>query len=416
MNDHIKLSLLGKQVDKGSNQQLGEILFPITDATIEITPSKLKEINPSINLEELYGFNANISCSNIILIISDFDYFTLSAYTNTEPKISFMKVYNVKDFYRLSGLMVRDLYAENANSLIVESEIRSLKVGIEAYSGLIRNQVHENTEKDAEIAPSKVYTDVHDSKIDDLAIFTEHTKLSIDKSNLISVSVRSNVADIIIRDNSEISNVFLSGKIENLTITDSIVDALKGSQGMVVSHFSKPHSLVKHAYNIFEENIADRADDALQLLEKSFSAAQNYEKAADIGYLRQVEKMNKAKDFEKVIFLLLDWSCGFGFKPFKALYFSVIVLSGFAFLFGVLSCFDAHGIYYSDGNKIIGCDLPLNTIYYSTVTFTTTGYGDIVPHGYITKLLAGSEALLGIFTMTVLVYSFTKRYIDLLRS
>src|SRR5882724_3457836 len=38
----------------------------------------------------------------------------------------------------------------------------------------------------------------------------------------------------------------------------------------------------------------------------------------------------------------------------------------------------------------------LNAIYYSVITATNTGYGDIVPHGY-SKLFAGIEAFSGLF-------------------
>jgi voltage-gated potassium channel Kch len=45
------------------------------------------------------------------------------------------------------------------------------------------------------------------------------------------------------------------------------------------------------------------------------------------------------------------------------------------------------------------------TIYYSMVTLTTLGYGDITPAAPITRFLAYMEALVGIFYTTVLVAS-----------
>ncbi|MCB1702658.1 MAG: hypothetical protein H6985_00260 [Pseudomonadales bacterium] len=44
-------------------------------------------------------------------------------------------------------------------------------------------------------------------------------------------------------------------------------------------------------------------------------------------------------------------------------------------------------------------------IYYSMVTLTTTGYGDITPMAPLTRFLAYTEALIGIFYTTVLVAS-----------
>jgi voltage-gated potassium channel Kch len=45
------------------------------------------------------------------------------------------------------------------------------------------------------------------------------------------------------------------------------------------------------------------------------------------------------------------------------------------------------------------------TIYYSMVTLTTLGYGDITPAGQITRFLAYSEAMVGVFYTTILVAS-----------
>ena len=45
------------------------------------------------------------------------------------------------------------------------------------------------------------------------------------------------------------------------------------------------------------------------------------------------------------------------------------------------------------------------TIYYSMVTLTTLGYGDITPAGQVTRFLAYTEAMVGVFYTTILVAS-----------
>jgi len=45
------------------------------------------------------------------------------------------------------------------------------------------------------------------------------------------------------------------------------------------------------------------------------------------------------------------------------------------------------------------------TIYYSMVTLTTLGYGDITPAGQVTRFLAYTEAMVGVFYTTMLVAS-----------
>ena len=50
----------------------------------------------------------------------------------------------------------------------------------------------------------------------------------------------------------------------------------------------------------------------------------------------------------------------------------------------------------------------LTCLYYSGVTFTTLGYGDISPQGLV-RYLAFSEAMIGAFMIALLVFVFTKR-------
>jgi len=47
-------------------------------------------------------------------------------------------------------------------------------------------------------------------------------------------------------------------------------------------------------------------------------------------------------------------------------------------------------------------------LYFSVVTFTTLGYGDIIPHG-LARPIAAFEAFAGSFTMALFVVVFVKK-------
>ncbi|WP_439510250.1 potassium channel family protein [Marinimicrobium koreense] len=51
----------------------------------------------------------------------------------------------------------------------------------------------------------------------------------------------------------------------------------------------------------------------------------------------------------------------------------------------------------------------IDSLYYSTVTFTTLGYGDILPNSENVKLICASEALLGALTMGLIIGVFSKK-------
>ncbi|BEU25778.1 potassium channel family protein [Paraburkholderia sp. 22B1P] len=88
---------------------------------------------------------------------------------------------------------------------------------------------------------------------------------------------------------------------------------------------------------------------------------------------------------------------GYGERPSRILMFALMVISACAGTFHVINW----------GEKT-----PpgwIDSAYFSVVTFTTLGYGDILPTTTALKLLCGSEAILGAFTMGLIVAGFSNR-------
>ena len=51
----------------------------------------------------------------------------------------------------------------------------------------------------------------------------------------------------------------------------------------------------------------------------------------------------------------------------------------------------------------------VNAVYFSVITFTTVGFGDILPKTPDLKLIYASEALFGCFTMGLVVAGFSNK-------
>ncbi|UTW06368.1 ion channel [Pseudomonas benzenivorans] len=114
--------------------------------------------------------------------------------------------------------------------------------------------------------------------------------------------------------------------------------------------------------------------------------------------------------WQRLLSWLVDLFSGYGEKPLNVVLFSLglIGLCGLLyFLVGV-----------NQGDHRLGLDLDqglldnlgdlLDCLYFSVVTFTTLGYGDISPHG-LARPLAAFEAFVGSFTMALFVVVFVKK-------
>jgi hypothetical protein len=107
---------------------------------------------------------------------------------------------------------------------------------------------------------------------------------------------------------------------------------------------------------------------------------------------------------------LVDWTCGYGERPVRVIGFSIGIIllwTCFYSLGGVMSeegwvQWKTQASVATNLNQLVTC------FYYSVVTFTTLGYGDIVPHGWV-RLLAAAQAFIGAFSTALFVVVFAKK-------
>lgn len=106
----------------------------------------------------------------------------------------------------------------------------------------------------------------------------------------------------------------------------------------------------------------------------------------------------------------IDLMCGYGEHPYKVIGFSLFLIFVAAVLFFFLGVNSPEGLIRYDPSLGIADNFGhfADTLYYSVVTFTTLGYGDITPVGY-SRLVAAVEAFTGSFTLAIFVVVFVKR-------
>ena len=113
---------------------------------------------------------------------------------------------------------------------------------------------------------------------------------------------------------------------------------------------------------------------------------------------------------KRFISKLVDFSCGYGERPLRIIILSAMVILLFTSIFFMTGLDDSGEMIQFSVNASINQNISelLNALYFSVVTFTTLGYGDILPIG-ISKLFAGIEALLGGFILALFVVVFVKK-------
>lgn len=92
---------------------------------------------------------------------------------------------------------------------------------------------------------------------------------------------------------------------------------------------------------------------------------------------------------------------GYGERPSRIIMVALTIISIYAGIYNLVEWKDDKGCFYQLNM--------IDSTYFSVVTFTTLGYGDITPKTELLKFLAGTEALLGAFSMGLIVAGFSNR-------
>lgn len=109
---------------------------------------------------------------------------------------------------------------------------------------------------------------------------------------------------------------------------------------------------------------------------------------------------------DKPLNKIFVWLTGGFLKPFRFVLAAILILLFFAGLY-MLPIFE----FNSSQNGLAHSLAFGEAIYFSGITFTTIGYGDISPIG-LARLLAILEGICGISIMSSFLVSLVKKYID----
>ncbi|AMO55435.1 hypothetical protein GZ77_10205 [Endozoicomonas montiporae] len=134
--------------------------------------------------------------------------------------------------------------------------------------------------------------------------------------------------------------------------------------------------------------------------------------AGDFFYREMVIRRQSYPEwsYDRILSTLVDVISGYGEKPRRVISFAAGLIFLFSFIYLLFGVQEGGRLiqYSSDQSLLVNARTWLDTLYYSVVTFTTLGYGDITPIG-ISRLFAALEAFTGSFSMALFVVVFVKK-------
>jgi len=155
------------------------------------------------------------------------------------------------------------------------------------------------------------------------------------------------------------------------------------------------------AYDGTEHHDLKKAESVYRNLKGTYKNQGDHD-TSGVFYEREMDMRRlRAGGFERFWLSALWLTCGYGERPWRAVVTSMVIVLGYALFF--------MGLSLSGPDGPIGADF-MQCGYFSTVTFTTLGYGDIIPLG-LARYVAATEAFLGAWMMALFVFVFCRRMV-----
>ncbi|MBL7069064.1 MAG: pentapeptide repeat-containing protein [Candidatus Omnitrophica bacterium] len=159
-------------------------------------------------------------------------------------------------------------------------------------------------------------------------------------------------------------------------------------------------------YRVYEDGYV-AAEETYRNLKRYFISEGRYDDASWASFKEKtMEKirLRKAWDMKYIPMAIMGLLCGYGERPQRIILSSSFIIIAYAAIFFLLKSITAsasNAFSFNFGDYI----------YYSVVTFTTLGYGDIIPKtSTIFRLIAVSEAFLGAFLMGLFIFTLARKY------
>ena len=199
---------------------------------------------------------------------------------------------------------------------------------------------------------------------------------------------------------------FIRANLENISLTplylekNALIDFTgarlrntdirrKDIEGHIIQEQEKDFSAAKEIYLLLKNNFhtLGRYDDESWAFQKE----------------REIERKSYFKDKHYLRWAsskFLSLLYGYGEKPQRPLIIATGAVFFFAFIFRLIGIFD---VSKQGSGSIWDC------LYFSVVTFTTLGYGDVRPLVGAGRIIAAIEAFTGVILMALFIFSFARR-------
>lgn len=395
----IKLIVL-QGVSQNKIKKLEEIVLENIEKELCLNRNNIKKIFKCGIDTNIYTLEIIINKEEVSIEIDGLDYVNIKSEKNRNIKIENISIINSRKNCTITNVDVEKMNVENSNIILSNDKINELNIGLGTMIDAIRSEdvIYSYSEL--------ICADIKDCKINNMYIYGKSLNISISDTKIKKVILENKgyIDNFQIKDNSSIEKLLIYGIVKRNYIENVYIDDFVFSSNGKIDRLDISTALITHTFGCKINSINNKTEETWKLLmdsAKNNNDSLLYSKAG-FEYMKSKRQSSGKRKFMDYV---MEKICGYGYKPFNTIMTSFYIWIVFGFMYWCIGLLGEKSI-MKDGKNV---DI-IHCFYFSIITFTTTGFGDIIPTGILAMILSGIEAALGISLISLFIFTMTKRY------
>lgn len=335
---------------------MGSLLFEIKDNKDELHRVVVSDIGSILTINDDFmtkqvmarkGIEKIKYCSikpnveNLTLVIRNYtltDTIYIESFCDVRSDINIFQ--SIGTNIHMTEQKIQHMQVDCASVFAADCSVEKMEIGI--FS--VVNQYKNLSGAQENIAYKMDKLELRDMNVGILDLYAECKYINVQRSRInefnnngnMLKNVTSTVGWINIWQNTHIGKLSIGNKIEKMTVDDTSIDKVVARAKLYIDTLKIKDSNIENAYGFEKKQFNDLTYDIWEWIGKSADNSRNVRGRAEANYQMAKLLYKTEKGTDKFMSLLFDFCAGYGYKPFRIIRTSGIMVLVNTFMFSFI--------------------------------------------------------------------------------
>ena len=335
---------------------MGSLLFEIKDNKDELHRVVVSDIGSILTINDDFmtkqvmarkGIEKIKYCSikpnveNLTLVIRNYtltDTIYIESFCDVRSDINIFQ--SIGTNIHMTEQKIQHMQVDCASVFVADCSVEKMEIGI--FS--VVNQYKNLSGAQGNIAYKMDKLELRDMNVGILDLYAECKYINVQRSRInefnnngnILKNVTSTVGWINIWQNTHMGKLSIGNKIEKMTVDDTSIDKVVARAKLYIDTLKIKDSNIENAYGFEKKQFNDLTYDIWEWIGKSADNSRNVRGRAEANYQMAKLLYKTEKGTDKFMSSLFDFCAGYGYKPFRIIRTSGIMVLVNTFMFSFI--------------------------------------------------------------------------------